>query len=221
MAPVSETFANLPSSFKQGWNEAIYPSPAQRAGMRERVEKAISDAEFVFSNSKVRVHAECDFQAIELPGLKIGPFSRGKRYTLPLWVAEELARKGIVRLVEEASLRPEELMTIHHREASLSKGLSPDVPDDFYPRLRRLLARAREEAERDPGKLQELNRLLNMARDVVNARLKKIVSLASSVARSPLTRKDLTPEEEAIFELVGDISDAWREEVLGHVGAGK
>ena len=39
MAPVSETFANLPSSFKQGWNEAIYPSPAQRAGMRERVEK--------------------------------------------------------------------------------------------------------------------------------------------------------------------------------------
>ena len=189
--------------------------------MREKVEEAISDAEFEFSNSKVRVQAERDFQAIELPGLRIGPFSRGKRYTLLLWAAEELARKGVVKLVEEACLKPEELMTIHHREAGLSKGLSPDVPSDFYPRLRRLLARAREEAEREPGKLQELNRLLNMARDVVNARLKKIVSLASSVARSPLTRKDLTPEEEVIFDLVGDISDAWREEVLSHVGTGK
>ena len=189
--------------------------------MRERIEEAISDAEFEFSNSKVRVQAERDFQAIELPGLRIGPFSRGKRYTLLLWVAEELARKGVVKLVEEACLRPEELMTIHHREAGLSKGLSPDVPSDFYPRLRRLLARAREEAEREPGKLQELNRLLNMARDVVDARLKKIVSLASSVARSPLTRRDLTPEEELVFDLVGDISDAWREGVLSHVGTGK
>jgi len=189
--------------------------------MRERIEEAISDAEFEFSNSKVRVQAERDFQAIELPGLRIGPFSRGKRYTLLLWVAEELARKGVVKLVEEACLRPEELMTIHHREAGLSKGLSPDVPSDFYPRLRRLLARAREEAEREPGKLQELNRLLNMARDVVDARLKKIVSLASSVARSPLTRRDLTPEEELVFDLVGDISDAWREGVLSHVSTGK
>jgi len=186
--------------------------------MKEKVGEAISDAEFEFSNSKVRVQAERDFQAIELPGLSIGPFSKGERYTLLLWVAEELARKGIVKLVEEARLRPEELMTIHHREAGLSKGLSPDVPSDFYPRLRRLLAKAREEAEREPGRLQELNRLLNMAKDVVNARLKKIVSLASSVARSPLTRRDLTPEEEVIFDLIGDISDAWREEVLSHVG---
>jgi len=189
--------------------------------MRERVGIAISDAEFVFSNSKVRVQAERDFQAIELPGLRIGPFSRGERYTLLLWAAEELAKKGVVRLVEEACLKPEELMTVHHREAGLSKGLSPDVPSDFYPRLRRLLAKAREEAERNPEKLQELNRLLNMAKDVVNARLKKIVSLASSVARSPLTRRDLTPEEEVVFDLVGDISDTWREEVLGYASLGR
>ncbi len=182
--------------------------------MRERVERAISDAEFEFSNSRVRVKAEHDFQGIELPGLKIGPFTRGERYTLPLWVAEELERKGVVSLVEEPRLKPEELMVIHHREASLAKGLS-ELPSDFYPRLRRLLARARAEAQKDPGKLAELSRLLNWARDVVNARLKKIVSLASSVARSPLTRKYLTPEEELIFDLVGDLSDAWREVITG------
>ena len=183
------------------------------------VEKAILDAEFEFANAKVRVQAECDFQALELPGLRIGPFSKGERYSLPLWAALELAKKGVVKLIEPAELGVDELIRVHSRETRLSRGLSADLPEDFYPRLRRLLARLREEAARDPSRLRELDRVQHMARDVVNVRLKKVISLASSVARSPLTRKYLTPEEELLFDTVGDLADAWRE-VVGNAGHG-
>jgi len=188
--------------------------------MREEVERAISNAEFEFLNTKVRVQAECDFQALELPGLAIGPFSKGERYSLPLWVALELARKGVVKLVEPPELSTEELIRVHSRETRLSKGLAAELPGDFYPRLRRLLARVRDDAQRDPSRLAELGRLQHMARDIVDVRLKKIVSLASSVARSPLTRKYLTPEEELLFDVIGDLADAWREKVVGIGGAG-
>ena len=183
------------------------------------VEKAISDAEFEFKNAKVRVQAACDLQALELPGLTIGPFSKGERYTLPLWVAVELARRGVVKLIEPAELSVDELIKVHSRETRLSRGLSTELPSDFYPRLRRLLAKLREEAVRDPSRLQELGRIQHMARDIVDVRLKKIVSLASSVARSPLTRKYLTPEEELLFDAIGDLTDAWREKVVGNAGA--
>ncbi|RLI09518.1 hypothetical protein DRO32_00440 [Candidatus Bathyarchaeota archaeon] len=181
--------------------------------MSEEVRRAISDMEFEFSNSRVRVEAECDFEALELPGLKIGPFSRGERYTIHLWVAEELEKKGVVKMVERPELSDEEFMRYHKRETGLSGGLF-ELPADFYPRLRRKLARLEEEAGRNPSSLQELERLRARAQDVVNARLKKIVSLASSVAKSPMTRRYLTPEEEVIFDLVGDLADAWRGEVI-------
>ncbi len=196
----------------------LYEGPPLLMGMKDVVERAISDAEFEFANAKVRVQAECDFQALELPGLKIGPFSKGERYSLPLWVALELARRGVVRLVEPAELSVDELIRAHSRETRLSRGLAADLPSDFYPRLRRLLAKLREEASRDPSRLRELDRVQHMARDIVNVRLKKVISLASSVARSPLTRKHLTPEEELLFDTIGDLADAWREEVVGNAG---
>jgi len=186
--------------------------------MRERVEEVISNVGFDFVNSKVRVQAVEDFQAIELPGLRVGPFTKGERYVLPLWVAEELERKGIVRISEAAGLSPDDLITIHHRETGLAKGLF-EIPSDFYPRLRRLLAEVEKEATRNPDKLTHLNRLRNMARDIVNVRLKKIVSLASSMARSPLMKKNLTPEEIFVFEIIGAITDAWREKVIEYASS--
>ena len=181
--------------------------------MREEVKRAIYDMEFEFLNAKVRVQAERDFQAIELPGLRIGPLSKGERYSMHLWVAEELEKKGIVKMVERPELKDEELMKFHSRETGLSGG-PLELPSDFYPRLRRMLRKLEEAARRDPSVLTGLDKLRARAQDIVNARLKKIVSLASSVARSPMTRKYLTPEEEVIFDLVGDLTDTWREEVI-------
>lgn len=181
--------------------------------MREEIRRAICDMEFEFLNSKVRVEAERDYEAIELPGLRIGPLSRGERYTMPLWVAEELEKKGIIKMVERPELKDEDFIRYHKRETGLSGGPF-ELPSDFYPRLRRLIKKLEEEARRDPSLLPNLDRLRARAQDIVNARLKKIVSLASSVARSPMTRKYLTPEEEVIFDLIGDLTDTWREEVI-------
>jgi len=191
-----------------------------KVGMRREVERIIRDVEFEFLNAKVRVQANCDYQALDLPGLELGPFKEGERYSLPLWAALELERKGIVKLIEAPELSVEELISIHSKETRIPKGLF-ELPSDFYPRLRMLLARVGREALKDPSKVPELRRVENMARDIVNARLKKLISLASSVARSPLTRRCLTPEEEFVFDLVGDIADTWREEVMGRGGANR
>lgn len=180
------------------------------------MERIISRVEFEFRNSKVRVQAVCDYQAIELPGLVLGPFREGERYSIPLWAALELVRKGIVKFIEGPEVGNEELIRIHRRETRLSSSLAEELPGDFYPRLRMLLARVEREALKDPSRLTELKRLEAMARDIVNARLKKLVSIASSMARSQLMRRYLAPEEALVFDLVGELADAWREEVIKH-----
>lgn len=184
--------------------------------MDEAVGRAIQDAEFEFLNSRARVQATCDYEAIRLPGLVLGPFKEGERYTMPLWAALELARKGIVSFIEPPELDSEELMKVHTRETRLAAGLAEELPEDFYPRLRRLLSKLEHEARRDPSKLVELRRWEGMAKDIVNARLKKIVSTASSMAKSSRVKRYLTPEEQVVFDLVGRIADTWRKEVVNY-----
>jgi DNA replication initiation complex subunit (GINS family) len=92
------------------------------------------------------------------------------------------------------------------------------LPEDFYPRLRRYLASLRKEASKSPEKMIENEKARQLTRDIVNSRLKKIVSIASAPAQTEQTLKNLTVEERFLYDELYEFINQWRTQILEYEG---
>jgi len=173
----------------------------------------IRDADFMFENRIVRVAADRDSPEIELAGFKVGPFEKGKEYELRLWLARELEKAGIVHIRDEV-LEPSGLRKIHWTERIQTVSRISSLPKGFYPRLRRLLSDLKESSRRDPEKIREYELVRRLSQDIVDCRLKKIVSLASTLGQKDHLLKNLTVEEMDLYEKLNRIISEWRFEIL-------
>lgn len=172
------------------------------------------DVDFMFENSPVKIVANRNYPEIELAGLKVGPFEEGREYEVRFWIAEELERAGIARLREEELLDPVKLRKIHWKERIQSVKSIVALPENFYPKLRRYLTQLKENAARDPEKIRAQEKALSLSQDIVNCRLKKIVSLASAPAQTGRLLQNLTSEERALYEHLHAVINEWRTKVL-------
>lgn len=175
---------------------------------------SIKDEDFVFENTPVRIIVNRKCPEIELAGLKIGPFHEGKEYEVRFWIAEELEKAGIARLREEEMLDAMKLHKIHWKERVQSVKQISSLQEDFYPRLRRYLSSLREDAVKKPEKMKEYERASGLSRDIVDCRLKKIISLSSASAQTEQFLKSMTREERAIYERLHEIISSWRNKIL-------
>lgn len=175
---------------------------------------SIKDEDFVFENTPVRIIVNRKCPEIELAGLKIGPFQEGKEYEVRFWIAEELEKAGIARLREEEMLDAMKLHKIHWKERVQSVRQISSLPKDFYPRLRRYLSSLRKDAVKKPEKMKEYERVSGLSRDIVDCRLKKIISLASTSAQTEQFLQSMTREERAIYKRLHPIISSWRKKIL-------
>lgn len=168
----------------------------------------------MFENSLVRVVANRNAPEIELAGLKIGPLQEGVELEVRFWAALELAKAGVVRFRDEDTLDAVKLNKIHWKErVQTIKQISP-LPDDFYPKLRRFMKDSKKKANSTPERLAEYDRIVRLSRDIVNCRVKKIISLASAPAQTDQFLKSLTTEERALYGRLYDIIAEWRNDIL-------
>ena len=175
---------------------------------------SIKDADFMFENSLVRVFANRNAPEIELAGLKIGPLQEGVELEIRFWAAQELAKAGVVRFREEDTLDTVKLNKIHWKErVQTIKQISP-LPDDFYPKLRRLMKDSKKRANSTPEKMVDYDKTVRLSRDIVNCRVKKIISLASAPAQTDQFLKSLTTEERALYNHLYEIIAKWRNNIL-------
>jgi len=174
----------------------------------------IKDEDFVFENTPVRIIVNRKCPEIELAGLKIGSFQEGKEYEVRFWIAEELEKAGIARLKEEEMLDAMKLHKIHWKERVQSVKQISSLPEDFYPRLRHYLSSLRKDAVKKPEKMKEYERVSGLSRDIVDCRLKKIISLASTSAQTEQFLKSMTREERAIYKRLHERISSWRKEIL-------
>jgi len=175
---------------------------------------SIKDADFMFENSVVRVIANRNAPEIELAGLKIGPLQEGVELEVRFWAAQELAKAGIVRFREEDTLDTVKLNKIHWKErVQTIKQISP-LLDDFYPKLRRFMKDAKKKANNTPEKMAEYDKVVRLSQDIVNCRVKKIISLASAPEQTDQFLKSLTAEERTLYNRLYDIIVEWRNEIL-------
>jgi len=174
----------------------------------------IKDFDFVFENSPVKVLINRNCPEIQLAGLKVGPFEEGREYEVTHWVAHELERAGIARFREEDTLDAVKLHKIFWKESiQQARQLSP-LEDDFFPRLRRYLASVKRGAVSNPERMKEYEKITRLSHDIVNCRLRKIVSLASSPPQTNQILKDLTREERVLYQRLYTVINEWKSKIL-------
>jgi len=174
----------------------------------------IKDIDFTFENKPVKILINRNCPEIQLVGTKVGPFEEGKEYEVKYWIAKELERAGIARFREEELLDAVKLHKIFWKESiQQARQISP-LEEDFYPRLRRYLAGLKRKAVSNPEKLKEYDKVTRLSRDLVNCRLRKIVSLASSPAQTNQTLNNLAREERILYERLYTIINEWKSKIL-------
>jgi hypothetical protein len=176
---------------------------------------SIRDADFEFENMPVKVVANRNSPKIDLPGVKVGPFSQGKEYEVRFWVAKELEKAGIARLRVDEPLDLMALNKIHWKEARVQTSQRVTyLPKQFYPKLRRYLEELKEEVIKKPEKMNDYEKAKKLSDDITRTRLKKIVSLASSSAHTRQIMENLTKEERVLYDYLYETINKWRTEIL-------
>jgi hypothetical protein len=174
----------------------------------------INDLDFGFEHSLVKVIANRNCPEIRLVGLSVGPFEEGNEYEVQFWIAQELEKAGIARFREEERLDATKLYKIQWTERVQTAGQIARLPENFYPKLRRFLMELEEKASKTPEKVREYEKVRHLAQDVVNARLKKIVSLASASAQTEQTLKNFTVEEKFLYTQLYKFINRWKMQIL-------
>ncbi len=80
--------------------------------------------------------------------------------------------------------------------------------------LRRHLAELRESSKQDQVKLRELEKTESLVRDIVNCRIRKIVSLAASPTPSEELIQGLTYEERVLYSVLNKTIEEWKTKLL-------
>lgn len=178
------------------------------------IEGKIKALDFVFENSPVKVIANRNCQEIKLAGLTVGPFVEGNEYEVLYWVARELEKFGVVRFRGEELIDSTKLYKIHWKERVQTAGQISELPKDFYPKLRRYLEELKAETAKHSDKIREYEKAKQLALDILNLRLKKVVSLASGPAQTGNILRNLTAEERLLYEQIYKFINGWKAQLL-------
>lgn len=182
--------------------------------MNSKVSRRIGDLDFAFEHSTAKIVANRTCQEIKLAGLTVGPFDEGSEYETYFWIAHELEKSGMARLREDESITGSRLSKFHWTERIQTAGQMSTLPEAFYSKLRRCLQDLKAGANKAPERMLEYEKARHLTRDIVNSRVKKIVSIASAPAQTEQTLKNLTPEERFLYEQLYAFVSEWRKQIL-------
>jgi len=182
--------------------------------MPKTVSMKIRNLDFSFEHSPVKIIANRNCPEIKLAGLNVGPFEEGNEYEVQFWIAHELEKAGIARLREEECLEDAKLYKIQWTERVQTAGQISKLTENFYPKLRRYLTELKAEVAKILEKMPEYEKIRHLTQDIVNARLKKIVSLASAPAQTEQMLKNFTGEERFLYEQLYTLIHEWRTQIL-------
>ncbi len=174
----------------------------------------LESLDFMFENEKVKVIANRNHPEIKLVGITVGPFEEAKEYEVMYWIARELERMGIAKFREEEKLDLIKLHKIHWKERAQTSRTIAQLPENFYPKLRRFLEELKRKAVKDPEKMRDYEKAVRIAKDIVNCRMRKIVLLASTAAKTNQFLEKLTEEERILYDQISSIISGWRTKIL-------
>jgi hypothetical protein len=182
--------------------------------MQGRTAAAIRELDFSFENSLTRIVANRNCPETKLAGLSVGPFEEGNEYETYYWVARELEKSGTAHFRGDETFGLARVSKIQWTERVQTAGQISKLPDDFYPKLRRCLSDLKKDSAKSPEKMLEHEKTKHLARDIVNSRMKKIVSMASAPAQTEQAFRNFTIEERFLYDQLYKLINGWRMQIL-------
>jgi hypothetical protein len=175
----------------------------------------VDDTDFDFENSQIRIVLTREVPDLPVKLSRTLTAKVGQEVEVPYWTARELVQLGYARFREEDVLNYNSLSKIHWRETIPASRQLPALQPNFYCLLRRHVSDLKELSKRDQVKLRELERTENLVRDIVNCRIRKIVSLAASPTPSEELIQGLTYEERTLYAILNKTILEWKTKLLG------
>jgi GINS complex protein helical bundle domain len=175
----------------------------------------VDDIDFDFENSQVRIGLTREIPDLPPKLSRLLGARVGQEVEVPYWMARELVQLGYAKFREEDVLTYNSLSKIHWRETIPASRQLPALQPNFYCLLRRHVVDLKEMSKQDQVKLRELERTENLVRDIVNCRIRKIVSLAASPTPSEELIHGLTYEERTLYGLLNETIIQWKAKLLG------
>ena len=176
---------------------------------------SVDDIDFDFENSQIRVILTREVPDTSPRLSKLSSTRVGQEIEVPYWTAKELVSLGYARFREEDVLNYNSLSKIHWRETIPASRQLPSLHTTFYCHLRRHMSELHQLSKQDQVKLRELERTESLVRDIVNCRIRKIVSLAASPTPSEEMIQGLAYEERVLYSILNRIIDEWKSKLLG------
>ncbi len=175
---------------------------------------SVEDIDFDFENSQIRIVVTREIP--ETPRMaKLSSAKIGQELELPYWTAKDLVQLGYARFREEDVLNYNSLSKIHWRETIPASRQLPALQSNFYCLLRRHLTELQQLSKQDQVKLRELERTESLVRDIVNCRIRKIVSIAASPTPSEELIQGLSHEERVLYTILNKTIEEWKSKLLG------
>ena len=175
----------------------------------------VNDIDFDFENSQVRVVLTREIPETSRVSANLRTARIGQETEVPYWIASELVQLGYARFREEDMITYNSLSKIHWRETIPSSRQLPSLPGNYYCIMRRHLATLRQQSKQDQIKLRELEKTETLVRDIVNCRVRKIVSIAASPTPSEELIQGLTFEERSLYRVLNGTIEEWKAKLLG------
>lgn len=175
----------------------------------------VDDIDFDFENSQIRVILTREIPDLPPKLSRTLTAKVGQEVEVPYWTARELVRMGYARFREEDVLNYNSLSKIHWRETIPASRQLPALQRNFYCLLRRHLSDLKESSRQDQVKLRELEKTESLVRDIVNCRVRKIVSLAASPTPSEELIQGLSYEERTVYTVLNATIVEWKSKLLG------
>ena len=168
---------------------------------------------FRYNNQPVTVVAQKPIDEFTIHDTTFGPVEKGREFSVPLWVAEELIASNMAKLKDELVKVPTLQKTLwQETEDSALQSL----PIDFFQQVRKSIEELSILNEKEPNdvRLAAQTRMEHLFRDLVVNRLLKLMKLSLREERLRETKKKMTGEERWLFDQLVALIRNWQTQVL-------
>src|SRR2546428_8050127 len=185
------------------------------ASSLEKGPSIVSTIDIELENSPSRVIFLKDYPETRISDRILGPYRLGQEVEILLWIAQHLVETGYAKFREDEQLTLNTLSTTHYKENLPGSRQLPKLSRSSYFQLRRFIRNLKSLEEKDRTKARDLDKAMALARDIVNTRVRKIASLGASSEQATEIGSNLTPEEQALYDLIHKTVDSWKKDILG------
>ncbi len=167
----------------------------------------VSELEYLHEAVKlVALRKLIDFR---IAGENFEIIEESSEFHAPMWIAEELVQNGIARLASEKELLTiQTLQKIQILETMQPSNRFASIPPNFYPKIKRFLNTLKSNNGTEPVKLAEYQKAVDLSRDILTARVNKILRLAASAPNESLPQ-NLTAEEKKLLNTLAKLVSDW------------